>query len=36
MNSCTSAGVKAQSIDLVPAIVDGDSQSSKEVNANVH
>ena len=31
MNSCTSAEVKGQSIGLVTAIVDGDSQSSKEV-----
>ena len=31
MNSCTSAEVKGQSIGLVTAIVDGESQSSKEV-----
>ena len=35
MNSCTSAGVKGQSIGLVTAIVDGESQSSKEVNAYI-
>ena len=28
---CTSVTVKGQSIDLVTAIVDGESQSSKEV-----
>ena len=31
MNSCTSAEVKGQSIGLATAIVDGESQSSKEV-----
>ena len=31
MNSCTSAEVKRQSIGLVTAIVDGESQLSKEV-----
>ena len=31
MNSCTSAAVKGQSIGHVTAIVDGESQSSKEV-----
>ena len=31
MNSCTSTEVKGQSIGLVIAIVDGESQSSKEV-----
>ena len=31
MNSLTSAEVKGQSIGLVTAIVDGESQSSKEV-----
>ena len=31
MNSHTSAEVKGQSIDLVTAVVDGESQSSKEV-----
>ena len=35
MNSHTSAVVKGQSIGLVPAIVDGESQSSKEVNAYI-
>ena len=31
MNSCASAEVKGQSIGLVTAIVDGESQLSKEV-----
>ena len=31
MNLCTSAAVKGQSIGLVTASVDGESQSSKEV-----
>ena len=31
MNSHTSAEVKGQSIDLVTAILDGESQMSKEV-----
>ena len=31
MNSHTSAAVKGSSIGLVTAIVDGESQSSKEV-----
>ena len=32
MNSHTSAGVKGQSIGLITAIVDDESQLSKEVN----
>ena len=35
MNSHTSGVVKGQSIGLVTAIVDGESQSSKEVNAYI-
>ena len=31
MNFCTSAAVKGQSIGLVTAIVNGESQLSKEV-----
>ena len=31
MNSCTSLEIKGPSIGLVTAIVDGESQSSKEV-----
>ena len=31
MNSCTSVEVKGQSIGFVTAIVDGESQTSKEV-----
>ena len=31
MNLCTSAAVKGQSIALVTASVDGETQSSKEV-----
>ena len=31
MNSCTSVEVKGQSIGLVAAIHDGESQTSKEV-----
>ena len=31
MKSCTSAEVKGQSLDLVTAIADGESQLSKEV-----
>ena len=31
MNSCTSVEVKGWSIGLVAAIIDGESQSSKEV-----
>ena len=31
MNSCTSAAAKGQSIGLVTASVDGESQLSKEV-----
>ena len=31
MNSCTSVEVKGQSIGLVTAILDGESQMSKEV-----
>ena len=31
MNSCTSVEVKGQSIGLVTAMVDGESQLSKEV-----
>ena len=36
MNSHTSTEVKVQSIGLVAAIVDGESQSSTEVNAYIH
>ena len=36
MNSCISAAVKGQSIGLVTAIVDGESQSSKEVTEHIH
>ena len=36
MNSHTSAAVKGQSIGLVTAIVDGESQLSKEVPFNPH
>ena len=31
MNSCTSAEVKGWSLGLVTAILDGESQTSKEV-----
>ena len=36
MNSHTSMAVKGQSIGLVTAIVDGESQSSKEVMEHIH
>ena len=36
MNSCTSAEVKGKSIGLVTAILDGESQSSKEVMNYIH
>ena len=36
MNSYTSAAVKEQSIGLITAIVDGESQSSKEVMNHIH
>ena len=35
MNSHTSAEVKGQSIDLVTASLDGESQMSKEVTAYI-
>ena len=36
MNSHTSVAVKEQSIGFVTAIVDGESQSSKEVMNHIH
>ena len=36
MNLHTSAAVKGWSIGLVTAIVDGESQSSKEVMEHIH
>ena len=36
MNLHTSTGAKGQSIGLVAAIVDGESQSSKEVTNHIH
>ena len=36
MNSWTSVAVKGWSIGLVPVIVDGESQSSKEVTNHIH
>ena len=36
MNLCTSVVVKGWSISLVTAIVDGESQSSKEVMNHIH
>ena len=36
MNSCTSVTVKRQCIGLVTVIVDGESQSSKEVMNHIH
>ena len=36
MNLYTSVAVKGQSIGLVTAIVDGESQSSKEVMNLIH
>ena len=36
MNLHTSAAVKGQSIGLVTAILDGESQSSKEVMNHIH
>ena len=36
MNSCTSAAGKGWSIGLATAIVDGESQLSKEVMSHIH
>ena len=36
MSLHTSVAIKGQSIDLVTAIVDGESQSSKEVMNHIH
>ena len=36
MNLCTSVAVKGQFIGFVTAIVDGESQSSKEVMDHIH
>ena len=35
MNLCTSAAVKEQCIGLVTAIVDGESQASREVTEHI-